>query len=547
MRRLLVFPAAALLLCLSGCRSCTGQNAPEPVTATPPPASPERKAHFVEGVAAATVALSLVHTGDREQARPLLLKASDELEVAKEFGPQSAAVSNNLGVVRSYAGEHTEAVEELKLAAKNKDDLFHDLYAKNLGDAYARAGEWGPAADQYTEVALEHPADPVIAVSLVRSLARAGRWNDLAAELGAPEHPAEQRSTVALTVLNEPELRHLHEDALVAYATAAAERLDSEPTKRIRLEIQKIPDDYSAARGALLGAVDGNAATLPDWWSAAGRRRKEAYINFVAGVGMRAELDARPEEAGRLYQHGHEVAPEFALGAVPLIEAKIGAPDAAEAVDRLVAQVDADAQSGAAPAVAYRYHRAAALAYADASRWSAKLRERGARYHVEKALAIAARDTSIEVSAGFRSLLDEAPAEVETGIVKSGENADGIPPSLHPFKLATLDPPLFEWNKAKLLAQGRVSLDTLAKEMDRERTLIVCVEGHTDSTGLAEYNLRLGEQRAEAVRAYLAGEGIDPDRVESISKGESAPAAGNETEEGRRKNRRAAIVAGPCR
>ena len=68
------------------------------------------------------------------------------------------------------------------------------------------------------------------------------------------------------------------------------------------------------------------------------------------------------------------------------------------------------------------------------------------------------------------------------------------------------------------------------------------VEGHTDSTGDAAYNMLLGEQRAMAVRDYLAkAHGIALSRLEVISYGESEPVAENNTREGRAQNRRVVI------
>jgi OmpA-OmpF porin, OOP family len=72
----------------------------------------------------------------------------------------------------------------------------------------------------------------------------------------------------------------------------------------------------------------------------------------------------------------------------------------------------------------------------------------------------------------------------------------------------------------------------------------VSVEGHTDSYGSEEANMKLSSERAEAVREYLlaAGSGIDASRLTAVGYGESKPVASNDTEEGRRKNRRIDIV-----
>jgi outer membrane protein OmpA-like peptidoglycan-associated protein len=67
----------------------------------------------------------------------------------------------------------------------------------------------------------------------------------------------------------------------------------------------------------------------------------------------------------------------------------------------------------------------------------------------------------------------------------------------------------------------------------------VAIEGHTDSQGAAEKNRALSQARADAVREYLlANMKLSPDRVAAVGRGEDAPIANNETEEGRAKNRR---------
>ena len=68
------------------------------------------------------------------------------------------------------------------------------------------------------------------------------------------------------------------------------------------------------------------------------------------------------------------------------------------------------------------------------------------------------------------------------------------------------------------------------------------IEGFTDSTGSVEYNQRLSERRAEAVRNVLAGQGIDPRRLMIRGYGVEYPVASNETAEGRQRNRRVEVI-----
>jgi outer membrane protein OmpA-like peptidoglycan-associated protein len=68
------------------------------------------------------------------------------------------------------------------------------------------------------------------------------------------------------------------------------------------------------------------------------------------------------------------------------------------------------------------------------------------------------------------------------------------------------------------------------------------IEGHTDSTGSPDYNQGLSERRAASVRDFLAGQGIDWQRMMSVGYGLTRPVGDNATAQGRAKNRRVEIV-----
>jgi OOP family OmpA-OmpF porin len=64
------------------------------------------------------------------------------------------------------------------------------------------------------------------------------------------------------------------------------------------------------------------------------------------------------------------------------------------------------------------------------------------------------------------------------------------------------------------------------------------ISGHTDSRGKADYNRDLSQRRADAVKVYFIGKGIDPSRLTTVGYGMDRPIADNTTESGRSKNRR---------
>ena len=101
----------------------------------------------------------------------------------------------------------------------------------------------------------------------------------------------------------------------------------------------------------------------------------------------------------------------------------------------------------------------------------------------------------------------------------------------------------FPVDEDALSPEAEARLAELVQRLKAEnRNVYLEIQGHTDATGDAEYNERLGAARAEAVRRFLSRDGIALNRMATISYGEEAPVAPNETPEGRAQNRRVAIV-----
>jgi OmpA-OmpF porin, OOP family len=101
---------------------------------------------------------------------------------------------------------------------------------------------------------------------------------------------------------------------------------------------------------------------------------------------------------------------------------------------------------------------------------------------------------------------------------------------------------LFDINSAKVKSEAYTMLQEAVLIMKKNPDLKVEVDGHADSTGAAAYNMTLSEKRAEAVKKYFVDQGIDPDRLTTKGFGITKPAAGNDTKEGRAKNRRVELT-----
>jgi len=100
----------------------------------------------------------------------------------------------------------------------------------------------------------------------------------------------------------------------------------------------------------------------------------------------------------------------------------------------------------------------------------------------------------------------------------------------------------FAFDSYKLDGEARTNLKTVAKYLKDNPSTNVQIEGHCDERGTTEYNLALGERRANAARSYLTKVGVDGSRVSVISYGSERPAVQGHDEGAWAKNRRDAFV-----
>lgn len=99
----------------------------------------------------------------------------------------------------------------------------------------------------------------------------------------------------------------------------------------------------------------------------------------------------------------------------------------------------------------------------------------------------------------------------------------------------------FDYDSSQVAASERSKLDAVAEYLRGNPSIGLVVEGHCDERGSNEYNLALGERRAQAVRAYLIGLGIESERIKTVSYGEEQPAAFGHDEASWTQNRRASF------
>ena len=96
----------------------------------------------------------------------------------------------------------------------------------------------------------------------------------------------------------------------------------------------------------------------------------------------------------------------------------------------------------------------------------------------------------------------------------------------------------FDRDRASITPSSSATLDKSAALLLEYPSLRVLITGHTDNTGIREKNVQLSKARAEAVKAYLVGKGVNPSRIETKGAGPDEPIDSNVTAVGRQRNRR---------
>jgi OmpA-OmpF porin, OOP family len=138
-----------------------------------------------------------------------------------------------------------------------------------------------------------------------------------------------------------------------------------------------------------------------------------------------------------------------------------------------------------------------------------------------------------------------APDSDHDGVPDNIDQCPNTPPGVQvdavgcPLKGSiTLEGVNFEYNSASLTVASHPALDAIVDGLKKHPRVKVEIQGHTDSTGSAAYNLKLSQKRADSVRNYLVDGGVNPDQLQTKGYGQSQPAVSNATAEGRARNRR---------
>lgn len=147
--------------------------------------------------------------------------------------------------------------------------------------------------------------------------------------------------------------------------------------------------------------------------------------------------------------------------------------------------------------------------------------------------------TELEVSASSEGYLSSS-TPLDASQAKAGDTLY-IDLALEPIEVGTtvrLNNIFFDFNASTLRSESFPELDKVVTFLVENGNITIEIGGHTDSQGSDDYNQKLSQGRADAVREYLISEGISSGRITAVGYGESMPETTNDTEEGRQQNRR---------
>jgi peptidoglycan-associated lipoprotein len=139
----------------------------------------------------------------------------------------------------------------------------------------------------------------------------------------------------------------------------------------------------------------------------------------------------------------------------------------------------------------------------------------------------------------------EGTGQTDPNAGQTGGNIGGaiVPGSQADFmRSVTSDTVNFALDMYDIDAQARSILDSQATWLQRYPNVRITIEGHADERGTREYNLALGDRRANSAKNYLVARGIDAGRISTISYGKERPLALGSDEESWARNRRAVTV-----
>jgi len=300
----------------------------------------------------------------------------------------------------------------------------------------------------------------------------------------------------------------------------------------------------NAVRIARIAQADRYAASILTKAEQQLRQAEEAYRQKQP----RTSIEAAAREAAQTAEESRVMAvkqkAEEEAQAQAAAEKRAAEERAARAREEAEAQTRARVEAEQARAQAEAAKAEAQKAAEEAARQKAEAEKAKAEAVAQQQALAAETEKARQAAAESDKLREQAEKEKQemrarllqqlNSVLATRDTARGL--------IANMSDVLFKSGSYELMPGARERLAKVSGIVLAYQGLRLAVEGHTDSVGTDEYNRKLSEQRAAAVRDYLVQQGIESDVISAAGFGKSEPVASNDTPEGRQQNRRVELV-----
>lgn len=262
----------------------------------------------------------------------------------------------------------------------------------------------------------------------------------------------------------------------------------------------------------------------------------EIFSKATASLQMAENALASKADKGKVLTNARQTI-QFAEDARALSTARQEAERIQREKEEAAAKAKADAEQRAADEAKRQAELTAAKeaqmkAEADAKEAQMKA-EAQAQQAAEQAKAAAAKEEAERAKAATAALRAQLLQQLNS-VLQTTDSPRGL--------VVNMADVLFDFGKYNLKPDAQIKLAKLSGIIQAHPGLHLAIEGHTDNIGGDEANMKLSQQRADAVRNFIVQQGLPQDAVSAVGLGKAEPVADNSTSEGRQKNRRVEII-----
>ncbi len=141
-----------------------------------------------------------------------------------------------------------------------------------------------------------------------------------------------------------------------------------------------------------------------------------------------------------------------------------------------------------------------------------------------------------------RRLLIDAKAKADEALAKCQVEVEAIPPPAAVGEEVGLKDIFFDFDRSNIRPDAEPVLQENAEVLNNNAGMTIVIEGYADIRGSDAYNLGLAQRRADSAKAYLVNLGVDPNRIQTVTEGETSKFAAGSSEDAYQLNRRAQFV-----